>query len=119
MDDTSSVCAPCSARVPPLRNGDLTKRFSQLGSDWRLVDDHHLEKEFRFRNFREALAFTTRVGNLAEEHGHHPDIYLSWGLVRIQTWSHKSNGLTESDFVLAAHIDGLSPAPERSELPAR
>jgi 4a-hydroxytetrahydrobiopterin dehydratase len=94
--------------VPPLRSDDLTKRFLQLGNDWRLVEEHHIEKEFQFRNFRDALAFTTRVGALAEEQGHHPDIYLTWGRVRIQTWTHKSNGLTESDFVLAAHIDGLS-----------
>ena len=72
-----------------------------------MVDEHHLEKEYRFRNFREALAFTNKVGEMAEAQGHHPDIYLAWGKVRLTVWTHKIDGLTESDFVFAAKADAL------------
>lgn len=76
-----------------------------LPPGWRIVEDHHLEKEFTFPNFAEALAFVNRVGAVAEEMDHHPDIYLAWGKVRIQTWTHVANGLTRKDFVLAAKIE--------------
>jgi 4a-hydroxytetrahydrobiopterin dehydratase len=79
----------------------------QLGGGWRVVEEHHLEKEFAFKDFREALAFTNQVGELAEANNHHPDIYLTWGKVRITLWTHKIDGLTESDFVLAAKVDGI------------
>lgn len=76
----------------------------KLGGGWQVIEEHHLEKEFTFKDFRGALDFTNRVGELAETQGHHPDIYLAWGKVRIQIWTHKIFGLTESDFVLAAKI---------------
>ena len=81
--------------------------FKELKEGWKVVDEHHLEKEYRFTDFKSALAFTNRVGGLAEEEGHHPDILLSWGKVVIQLWTHKINSLSESDFVLAAKIDAL------------
>ena len=71
------------------------------------MDDHHLDKTFRFPDFVSALRFTNRVGDLAEEQNHHPEIHLGWGRVRIEIWTHKIDGLTESDFVLAARIDVL------------
>jgi 4a-hydroxytetrahydrobiopterin dehydratase len=76
-----------------------------LPPGWRIVDGHHLEKEYKFPNFAEALAFVNRVGAIAEEMDHHPDIYLAWGKVRIQTWTHVANGLTQKDFVLADRIE--------------
>src|SRR5207247_9251600 len=86
--------------------GDSLKKFAnELGSGWRVVNEHHLEKEFKFKDFRQALAFTNRVGELAEEQGHHPDIYLAWGKVKLTMWTHKIDGLTESDFVFAAKAD--------------
>ena len=71
---------------------------------WRIVEDHHLEKEFTFPDFAQALAFVNRVGAVAEEVGHHPDIYLGWGKVRLQIWTHTANGLTGKDFDLAGRI---------------
>jgi 4a-hydroxytetrahydrobiopterin dehydratase len=100
-------CLPCKGEVPPLKGENLKALKEKLGSDWRVVNDHHLEKEFTFKNFRDALAFTNRVGDLAEGQGHHPDIYLAWGKVRVTVWTHKIDGLTESDFVLAAKIEKL------------
>ena len=76
--------------------------LTQLGNGWHAIDDHHLHKEFRLKDFVEALAFTNRVGVIAEEQNHHPDIYLAWGKVGITIWTHKIDGLTESDFVFAA-----------------
>jgi 4a-hydroxytetrahydrobiopterin dehydratase len=100
-------CIPCKGGVPPLKGEELKELHQKLGDSWQVVNEHHLEKEFEFKDFRQALDFTNRVGELAESQGHHPDIYLSWGKVRIQIWTHKIFGLTESDFVLAAKIDRL------------
>ena len=77
---------------------------------WNVIEEHHITKTFKFRDFREALKFVNRVGELAEEQGHHADIFLAWGKVEITTWTHKINGLTESDFILAAKIDQLATA---------
>ncbi|MCI0747115.1 MAG: 4a-hydroxytetrahydrobiopterin dehydratase [Verrucomicrobia subdivision 3 bacterium] len=98
-------CLPCEGSVPPLKGEELQKLSQKLGNNWRVVQEHHLEKEFTFKNFREALDFTNRVGEIAEARNHHPDIYLAWGKVRITIWTHKIDGLSESDFVLAAKIE--------------
>jgi len=98
-------CIPCRGGVPPLGESESRALLDKLGNGWRVVDNHHLEKEFEFADFRQALDFTNRVGELAEAQGHHPDIYLAWGKVRLAVWTHKIDGLTESDFVLAAKAD--------------
>ena len=100
-------CVPCKGEVPALKGQELARFVRELGGDWKVVDDHHLEKEYTFNNFREALDFTNEVGELAEAQGHHPDIYLTWGKVKLQIWTHKVKGLTESDFILAAKADKL------------
>jgi 4a-hydroxytetrahydrobiopterin dehydratase len=102
-------CVPCKGGTPPLKGEEMAKLARQLAPGWQAVDEHHLEKEFKFKDFREALDFTNRVGELAEAQGHHPDIYLAWGQVRLTIWTHKVNGLTESDFILAAKADKLAP----------
>lgn len=83
------------------------KRLLQELEGWEVVDDHHLTKRYEFPDFASALVFTNEVGGLAEEEGHHPDIYLAWGKVQLEIWTHKINGLTESDFILAAKCDDL------------
>ena len=99
-------CIPCRGGVPPLTDKEIRKLLPQL-SRWKVIDGHHLTKEYKFPDFASALDFTLQVGELAEEEGHHPDIYLAWGKVGIQIWTHKIDGLTESDFILAAKIDRL------------
>jgi 4a-hydroxytetrahydrobiopterin dehydratase len=100
-------CVPCRGGVPPLKGEALARLAGELGGGWQVVGEHHLDKEFRFKDFREALAFTNRVGELAEEQNHHPDLHLAWGKVRVTIWTHKIDGLTESDFVFAARVDRL------------
>lgn len=100
-------CLPCTEGTPPLSRAEQEELLAQLGGDWRVVGDHHLEKEVGFPDFRAALAFTNRVGEVAEAAGHHPDIHLSYGKVRLTIWTHKIDGLSEADFVLAAKIDRL------------
>lgn len=99
-------CVPCWGGVPPLKGEELTPLLKQL-SGWEVINEQHLSKEYRFPDFVTALAFVNRVGQVAEAEGHHPDISLSWGRVGIQIWTHKIDGLTESDFFLAAKIDAL------------
>ena len=100
-------CVPCKGGVAPLKGDDLNRLARELQPGWRVLEEHHLEKEFKFPNFKDALAFTNKVGELAEAQGHHPDIYLAWGKVKLTIWTHKINGLTESDFILAAKADRL------------
>ncbi len=106
-DLASKECIPCKGGVPPLAGKELTELLENLGNAWEIEDGKKLAKEYKFKNFREALAFTNRVGDLAEAQGHHPDIHLSWGRVKIIIWTHKIGGLTESDFILAAKAEQL------------
>ncbi|MGH3147494.1 MAG: 4a-hydroxytetrahydrobiopterin dehydratase, partial [Rubrobacter sp.] len=100
---SNETCVPCKGDVPALEGAELAKLHRQVPG-WKLVDGHHLEKRFRFGNFREALDFVNRVGVLAEEQGHHPDIGFGWGWVEISLFTHTIGGLTRNDFVLAAKV---------------
>ena len=100
-------CIPCRGGIPPLKGADLDGFRNQIDAGWSVVDEHHLEKAYRFDDFRQALDFAVKVGEMAEEQAHHPDIHLSWGHVTLTIWTHKIDGLTESDFVFAAKADAL------------
>ncbi|MDQ2901151.1 MAG: 4a-hydroxytetrahydrobiopterin dehydratase [Acidobacteriota bacterium] len=97
-------CVPCKGGVPPLKGEELRHFAAQL-PDWKVVNEHHLAKTFTFPDFQKALDFVNRAGAVAEREGHHPDLNLSWGRVVVETYTHKIDGLTESDFILAAKID--------------
>jgi 4a-hydroxytetrahydrobiopterin dehydratase len=110
-DLAAKECVPCKGGVPPLHGAALLVLQHQLGPDgngWKIEREHHLEKAFRFPNFATALGYVNRVGELAEAQNHHPDIALAWGKVRVTIWTHKIDGLTESDFVFAAKCDQLA-----------
>jgi 4a-hydroxytetrahydrobiopterin dehydratase len=98
-------CVPCRGGVPALETGKINELLEELGGGWKVAAGHHLEKEFAFHDFANALVFTNEVGAIAEREGHHPDIFLAWGVVRLTIWTHKIDGLTESDFILAAKAD--------------
>src|SRR2546428_12537518 len=102
----SKNCVPCRGGVPPLKGPELATLAKQV-EGWSVPDEHHLTKAYKFPDFRTALEFVNRVGALAEAQGHHPDLYLAWGKVEVKIWTHKIDGLTESDFILAAKIDQL------------
>jgi 4a-hydroxytetrahydrobiopterin dehydratase len=106
-DLASMECVPCRGGVPPMAHDEVARYLDDLGGEWRAVEDHHLEREYRFKNFRRALDFTNRVGELAEAVGHHPDIELSWGRVKLTVFTHKIGGLHEADFVFAAKAERL------------
>jgi 4a-hydroxytetrahydrobiopterin dehydratase len=100
-------CIPCRGGVPPLQGEEIAKLLPEVNG-WEVVNGHHLKKNYGFANFAEALAFVNQVGELAEEQGHHPDVCFGWGTAEITIFTHKIDGLTESDFILAAKIDQLS-----------
>jgi 4a-hydroxytetrahydrobiopterin dehydratase len=105
MNLAQKDCIPCKGGVAPLKGNALASMLKQLGNNWQAVNEHHLAKEYKFKDFREALTFTNKIGELAEQQNHHPDIYLAWGQVKLTIWTHKIDGLTESDFVFAAKAD--------------
>ncbi len=102
----TKTCVPCRGGVPPLKGQQLTELHRQV-PQWQVVKEHHLTREFKFPDFRHALDFVNRVGEVAEQQGHHPDILLTWGRAEVTLWTHKIDGLTESDFIMAAKIDTL------------
>jgi len=106
-DLTKKKCIPCEAGVPPLSGDKLNTYESELHEDWRLVDDKKIQREFGFKNFKEALAFANRVGEIAEQEQHHPDLHVAWGKVGVELWTHAIGGLSENDFIVAAKIDEL------------
>jgi 4a-hydroxytetrahydrobiopterin dehydratase len=99
-------CVPCRGGVPPLAGAEIKNLLAKVDG-WEAVNDHHLRKEFKFKDYAEALAFVNRLSAIAEEQGHHPDVCFGWGKVEVTIWTHKIDGLTESDFILAAKIDEL------------
>jgi 4a-hydroxytetrahydrobiopterin dehydratase len=105
-DLASKTCVPCRGGTPPLKGEELDDLWRQIPG-WEVVEEHHLRRRFRFKNFREALNFVNRVGELAEEQGHHPDVGFGWGYAEVTVYTHKIDGLTESDFILAAKISEL------------
>ena len=104
-DLAKKTCIPCKGGVPPLKGEKLDNLLEKLKNHWKIIKEHHLEKEYSFKNFKEALNFTIKVGELAENQGHHPDIFLTSGKVKLTIWTHKIDGLTESDFIFAAKAD--------------
>lgn len=97
-------CSPCQGGVPPFEEKKVIKLLKELGNEWTLNDAGHLYKEYLFKDFREPMVFATRVAEIAEREAHHPDLRIAWGSCTVEIWTHKINGLTENDFILAAKI---------------
>jgi 4a-hydroxytetrahydrobiopterin dehydratase len=108
-DLASQNCVPCRGGVPPITGAQLQSLLQQVPK-WKVVNEHHITRAFSFPDFKQALDFVNRVGEVAEREGHHPDILLTWGKAEITLWTHKIDGLTQSDFIMAAKIDRLSPS---------
>jgi 4a-hydroxytetrahydrobiopterin dehydratase len=98
-------CIPCRGGVPPLPPARIEQLLGELDAGWALNEAGHLLRSYEFRDFAAALAFANRVGAIAEEQGHHPDLHVGWGRCGVEIWTHKIAGLTDSDFYLAAKAD--------------
>ena len=107
MKLSDKLCVACQGGVDPLSGQRLLDLEKELGNGWGVIENHHLEKEFKFNDFKTALEFVNKVGSLAEEIGHHPDLVLKWGYAKVTIWTHKIDGLHESDFIFAAKVDTL------------
>lgn len=105
IDISEKNCVPCKGGVPPLGEAEIARLSPSLAAEWKVIRNHHLERKYSFPDFKTALDFTNRIGAIAEAEGHHPDIHLAWGSVKLEIWTHKIDGLTESDFILAAKIE--------------
>ncbi len=105
-DLATKTCEPCRGGIAPLE-GEQLHRLQREVPGWKIVEGHHLYKVFHFPDFKSALDFVNSVGEVAEQQGHHPAIYFTWGKVEITIWTHKIDGLVEADFILAAKIDAL------------
>lgn len=101
------TCVPCRAGTTPLKGAELEQWIEKLQSGWKVIEEHHLEKEYTFPNFKKGLEFVNKIGEVAEKENHHPDIFLAWGKVKVILWTHKISGLSENDFILAAKCDQL------------
>ncbi len=109
----SKKCVACEGGTTALSQAPIASFLGQLRG-WEVIDNHHLRKNWTFPDFESALAFVNEVGELAEREEHHPDLYLSWGKARVELWTHKVNGLTENDFIMAAKIDELPQGGTRA-----
>jgi len=107
-DLQNKKCIPCEGGTPLLKHKDIEKLSREVGESWKVVDDKKIQKEFVFKDFKEALVFVNTVGALAESEGHHPDIHLFYGKVIIEFWTHAVGGLSENDFILAAKINHIT-----------
>ena len=105
MSLADRACVPCRGAVPPMDQQAAERLLSELKDGWQLNADGHLERTYRFKNFRQAMRFANKVADIAESEGHHPDLYIAWGQCRVEVWTHKIRGLTESDFYFAAKAD--------------
>jgi 4a-hydroxytetrahydrobiopterin dehydratase len=106
MGLAEKACIPCRGGVPPMELPKAQELLKELGEGWQLTyEGKHLERTYPFKNFAEAMSFANRVGEVADKEGHHPDLHVAWGKCRMEIWTHKINGLTESDFYLAAKAD--------------
>ena len=100
-------CLPCSGEVPAMNLQQIKPLLAQLNEQWKLVEEHHLEREFLFDDFATALDFVNSAGEICEQENHHADFHLSWGKVKVSIWTHKIDGLAEADFILAAKIEKI------------
>jgi len=106
MSLSEKSCVPCRGGVPPLTKEQFEPLFKEL-SGWQVQDDARLLKTYTFDDFKSSLDLANEIGAIAEQEGHHPDLLVRWGELKIELWTHKVGGLTESDFILAAKIDKL------------
>ncbi len=105
MSLADQKCIPCRGGIPPMEGSRALELLRELDQGWSLNSEGHLEREFAFPDFAQAMALANKVADIAEGEGHHPDLYVAWGKCKVEIWTHKISGLTESDFFFAAKVD--------------
>ena len=110
MSLADNSCVPCRGGVPPLTDDEAQELLRQIGAGWTLNAEGHLEREYGFKNFNEAMALANAVAAIADDEDHHPDLTIAWGKCGVEIWTHKISGLTESDFYFAAKVDRAAAA---------
>jgi 4a-hydroxytetrahydrobiopterin dehydratase len=109
-------CIPCRGGVPPLSDEEIRPLLTQLGAGWHVTERNDTKRgtikilscTYRFGDFAETMRAAVRIGEMAEQQQHHPDLHVSWGRLNVEIWTHKIGGLTESDFIFAAKCDALA-----------
>jgi len=112
MSLADNKCIPCRGGVPPLSPDAVQELLPQLEDDWSLNSEGHLERTYFFGNFNDAIVLANAVAGIADEENHHPDLYIAWGKCKVEIWTHKIGGLTESDFYFAAKVDRAAATPD-------
>lgn len=107
MDLIKKKCVACEIGTPPFDKETIDKYRSHIKPEWRVIDNKRIERQFKFKDFQEAMSFVNKVAEIAESEGHHPDIAIFYNKVTLTLWTHASRGLTENDFIIAAKIDAL------------
>lgn len=107
MELSKKKCIPCEGGTSPLKAEKIADYISELHDKWEVVDNKKIKKEFKFKNFLEAIEFLNKIAKIAEQENHHPDIHIYYNRVLIELWTHEIGGLSENDFILAAKIDEL------------
>ena len=105
MELVQKQCVPCRGGIPPLKGNPLQTLFKRLENGWKIIDEHHLQKDYTFDSYQEAVRFTNLIADLAESEGHHPELLLSFQNVRVSIWTHKIDGMVESDFIFATEVE--------------
>ncbi len=105
MKLSEKKCIPCEGGIPPLSEEECESMLKMIDGNWEVISIHHLEREWSFDDFISALEFTNRLGKICEDEGHHADFEIGWGRVKVRIFTHKIDGLTESDFILASKFD--------------
>jgi 4a-hydroxytetrahydrobiopterin dehydratase len=107
MELKEKRCKPCEGGVPPLKPEEIRKYKSRLKNDWQIIENKKIHFSYKFRNFKEALDFANKVGQIAEEEQHHPDLHIYYGKLGIDLSTHAIKGLSENDFIIASKIEAL------------
>jgi 4a-hydroxytetrahydrobiopterin dehydratase len=107
MELNQKKCKPCEGGVPPLEEKEIKEYMQELNTEWDLIDQKKISKTFQFKNFKEALDFANRVGEIAEEEQHHPDLHVYYGKVTVDLSTHAIGGLSENDFIIASKIENM------------
>lgn len=107
-DLASRTCFACEGGTPPMPHKDIAEYIKEVDQQWEVIKDHSIKRKFKFKDFKQAMKFVNDVADIANQEGHHPDIYIFYNIVDLELYTHAVKGLSENDFIMAAKIDKLA-----------